>query len=73
VVNRRARLDFRECRQRLTMAFFIQGEVPFNRFLDDPPSRALKTLGKAVELASELVWNVCSHDPTTHVNHSESS
>jgi hypothetical protein len=60
VVNRRARLDFGECSQRLTVAFFIQGEVPLNRFLDDPPSRALETLGKAVELSSELVWNVRS-------------
>jgi hypothetical protein len=72
VVNRRASIDFGECSQRLAMTLFIQGEIPLNRFLNDPTSRALEPLRKAVELASELVWNVRSYDPLTHVNHSES-
>jgi hypothetical protein len=53
VVNRRPGIDFSECSQRLTVTLFIQGEVPLNRFLNDPASRTLEPLSKAVELASE--------------------
>jgi hypothetical protein len=73
VVNRRPGIDFSERSQRLAVTLFIQGEVPLNRFLNDPASRTLEALRKTVELASEQVWNVRSHDPITHVNHFESN
>ena len=66
MLNYRARIYFRQRGQSLPMSLLIQGEVPCECLFDDPASRALESLGKAVELAGEVVWDVCCYNSIAH-------
>ena len=65
-------IHFGHCGQGLAVSLLMKGEVPLERFFDDPASWALEALSKAVELAGELVWDVRRHNSIAHVNHLES-
>jgi len=62
----RTSIDFGQCSQGLSVTLLIKSEVPFECFFDDPASRTLKACGKAVELAGELVRDVCGYNSIAH-------
>jgi hypothetical protein len=66
VFNYRASIHLAPRGQSLSVSLLIQGEVSLERLFDDPVPRTPKSFSKAVELAGEVLWDVCRYDSIAH-------